>query len=175
MTACVVWITGLPSAGKSTFAQALAAELRAAGEAVAVLDGDAVRACLVPEVGYAPHERANFYETLARLAALLAGQGLTVIVPATANRRAFREHARALAPSFIEVWLDTPLAVCRERDAKQLYAKSHAGAAAHVPGAGEEYEPPRSPEIIAHDGGDRDALARTRALLRERCSRDPRP
>lgn len=167
-SSCVVWITGLPSAGKSTFGETLSAQLRAAGHGVAFLDGDAVRACFVPELGYSDADRAHFYETLARLAALLAGQGLIVIVPATANRRAFRERARVLAPSFIEVWVDTPLEVCSARDAKQLYAKSRSGTASNVPGIGDGYEPPRSPEIIAHDGNDSDALARTLALIAER-------
>ena len=88
----VVWLTGLPSSGKSTLARRVAATLRAAGRAVALLDGDEVRACLVPSPGYDDAGRGAFYATLARLAALLAHQGLVVLVPATAHRAEYRRH-----------------------------------------------------------------------------------
>src|SRR5689334_9261303 len=94
----VVFITGLPSAGKSTFAERAFAALRERGIPTCLLDGDAVRASLVPQPGYSAHERAEFYETLANLAALVAEQGLVALVAATAQRREFRDRARALAP-----------------------------------------------------------------------------
>ena len=161
MTAAVVaWITGLPSSGKSTFAERAREALEARGVSACVLDGDAVRACLVPKVGYAPADRANFYLTLANLAALIARQGLLVLVPATANRREFRERARALAPAFVEIWVDTPLEECALRDTKGLYAAARAGTAHAVPGGDERYEPPANAEIIAHGGDDEEAVAR---------------
>src|SRR5262249_17764033 len=98
----VVWITGLPSAGKWTFAERWRNLLGAQGMVAPLLDGDAVRECLEPRLGYSAEARADFYGTLANLAALLARQGLVVIVAATANRRVFRERARALAPAFLE-------------------------------------------------------------------------
>jgi adenylylsulfate kinase len=152
-------MTGLPSSGKSTLAEALATELRARGECVSVLDGDRVRESLVPAPGYSPEERASFYETLARLAALLAEQGLVVIVAATDHRRAFRERARALAPSFIEVWVDTPLRECEQRDTKGLYAARREGEARGLPGTDEAYEAPRRADVVAHGGHDAEALA----------------
>ncbi|HEX5100476.1 MAG TPA: adenylyl-sulfate kinase [Polyangiaceae bacterium] len=154
----VVWITGLPSAGKSTFAALAVETLRERGVAAAVLDGDAVRASLVPAPGYDEAGRRSFYETLARLAALLATQGLVVLVPATANRRAFRERARELAPRYLEVLVDTPLAECAARDTKGLYAQSQSGEATQVPGAGAAYERPLTPDIVAGGGSDRSAL-----------------
>ncbi len=152
----IVWLTGLPSSGKSTLGGALADALRARGRAsVVVLDGDAVRDALRPTPGYGDEARDAFYETLARLAALLAAQGSTVLVPATANRRAFRERARSLAPGrFVEVFVDTDLETCRARDAKGLYARAARGGASALPGAGADYEAPVSPEVVVHPGED---------------------
>lgn len=154
----VVWITGLPSAGKSTLAERALARLKQRGVAVCLLDGDAVRAELVPRVGYTPEERQAFYATLGNLAALLARQGLVVLVAATANRRAFRAHAREVAPAFREVWVATPPEECMRRDSKGLYAASQAGATANVPGLGDTYEPPEHPDVTAAGGRDDRAL-----------------
>lgn len=167
----VVWITGLPSAGKSTLATRLLEALDARAEKACLLDGDAVRACLVPSPGYSPAERESFYETLARLAALFAEQGLVVLVPATAHRRAFRKLARELTPAFFEVWVDTPLAECEKRDSKGLYAKRRSGEATGVPGSDEQYEPPAAPDFTVRGAADSATIERllTSALAR-RCS-----
>jgi len=153
----VVWITGLPSAGKSTFAQAVLAALRERNAHACVLDGDDVRAILSPPLGYSATERANFYETLARLAALLARQGFVVLVPATAHLRSFRERARSLFPAFLEVLVDTPTDECKRRDSKKLYARSRSGEANDVPGMAAPYERPTQPDLVAHGGSDRAA------------------
>jgi adenylylsulfate kinase len=129
-----------------------------------LLDGDEVRRALVPTPGHTPSERDAFYETLGRLAALLAGQGLVVLVAATANRRAHRERARALAPRFFEVHLATPPATCEARDVKGLWAAARAGKAPHLPGPGADYEPPESPRVVALGGLDEAALE---AILEE--------
>jgi adenylylsulfate kinase len=161
----VVWITGLPSSGKSTLARQLHAALGARGVPSCVLDGDAVRKSLVPSPGYSTPERKDFYETLARFAALLAAQGLVVLVPATAHLRAYREQARALAPAYVEVFVDTPLAECELRDSKGLYRKSRAGDAPNMPGSSEDYEPPEDPDFTCQGLLDPAALARFLALL----------
>jgi adenylylsulfate kinase len=156
MSGILVWFTGLPSSGKTTLANRVAGALAAAGRAHCVLDGDAVRAAMVPSPGYDPASRADFYATLARLAALLAGQGLIVLVPATAHRRVFREKARALAPRFVEVFVSTGIDV-----AMGLYHASRAGGLAGLPGAEVEYEAPEAPDVVARgDGEDQEALAR---------------
>lgn len=155
----IVWLTGLPSSGKSTLAEATQSALLARGHAnVVVLDGDAVRGALRPAPGYDDDARDAFYETLARLAALIARQGTTVLVPATANRRAYRERARSLAPGrFVEVFVDTSLELCRARDAKGLYAKASSDGT--LPGVGASYEAPEHPELtVAPD--DLDAVDR---------------
>jgi adenylylsulfate kinase len=156
----VVWLTGLPSSGKSTLAARLSAELRAERLPSAVLDGDEVRAALVPAMGYTGAARDAFYATLANLAALLARQGTIAIVAATANRRAWRERARSLCPRFVEVYLEVPLDECRRRDAKGLYARAAQGSAHGVPGADTAYEAPLAPEVVARGGEDADALQR---------------
>lgn len=169
MTGVVVWITGLPSAGKSTFAVNLARALERASVPACTLDGDEVRRAVVPALGYAADERAAFYEALAGLAALLAHQGLVVLVPATAHRRAFRERARELAPAFVEAWVDTPVEECARRDTKGLYARAALEGDRHVPGPGVDYEPPLAPDIVAHGGADAAALeALIEKLLRSR-------
>jgi adenylylsulfate kinase len=154
MSGVVAWLTGLPSSGKSTLAGRALARLRADGVPAVLLDGDAVRRALVPAPGYRPEERDAFYETLARLAALLAAQGLTVLVAATAHRRAHRQRARELAPRFVEVHVATPPAECERRDDKGLWAAARAGTAPQLPGAGLAYEPPQAPEVIAMGGLD---------------------
>jgi len=160
----VVWITGLPSAGKSKLARALLSSLKTSETPACLLDGDAVRAALPVPLGYSPAERALFYESLARLAALLARQDLVVLVAATAHRRAFRERARELAPAYLEVWVDTPVEECARRDSKGLYEAQGDGRVGDVPGRDTEYEPPRHPNVIAHGGMDADAMT---AVLRE--------
>lgn len=163
----LVWITGLPSSGKSTFAETVRSELHAGGRNVVVLDGDEVRAALVPQPGYDDASRGEFYATLAQLAALLVRQGVTVLVPATAHRRAYREHARGLVEHFVEVWIDVPLEETQRRDAKGLYAAARTAGAASgtLPGAGVEYEAPLAPDVIARGGQDADGARTLIALL----------
>ena len=166
MSGVVVWLTGLPSSGKSTLAEEVAARLREAGRCCCVLDGDAVRGSMSPSPGYDDKARDDFYATLAGLAALVARQGLVVLVPATAHRRRHRERARELAPRLIEVHVATDAAICAERDAKGLYAKSAAGElTTDVPGAGVTYEAPRHPDVLADGGRDDAAVAQIVALV----------
>lgn len=165
MSGAVVWITGLPSSGKSTLAGEISRRLGAAGRPACTLDGDEVRAAIVPAPGYTPEARDAFYATLARLAALIAGQGMVVIVPATAHRAAYRAEARALAPRFIEVYVDVGAEECSRRDAKGLYAATREGRAAGLPGADLGYEPPGAPEVVAGGGRDAAAVDRVLALL----------
>ena len=153
----VVWITGLPAAGKSTLAAALVATLRELRVPSALLDSDQIRDALVPPPGHDDVARDGFYRTLAGLAALLARQGLVVVVAATAHRRVWRELARRLAPRFVEVYVATSLAECRRRDPKGLYAA--ATALPHLPGVNVPYEPPLAPELIVHPGDDARAIA----------------
>jgi adenylylsulfate kinase len=152
MSGVVVWFTGLPASGKTTLAER--ARDRIGG---IVLDGDALRDILDTR-GYDPLARDAFYARLASLAALLAHQGHVVLVAATAPARAHRDHARALAPRFVEVWVTTSLEECERRDPKQLYARARVGDAPTLPGVGVPYEAPLAADIIASGGHDDAAL-----------------
>jgi adenylylsulfate kinase len=153
----IVWITGRPASGKSTLARRLVAELGQLSIAHCLLDGDEVRAALVPPPGYDPASRDDFYTTLARLAALLARQGLVVVVAATAHKRAYRDAARELFPRVREVFVDVPAEECASRDPKGLYRQ---GSAALPGSTTTPYEPPARADVVAHGGLDEVALAR---------------
>lgn len=164
----VVWVTGLPASGKSTFGRTLVEALKGEGRGVCLLDGDDVRAAIVPRPGYDDAARDAFYGTLAGFAALLAHQGLTVVVAATAHRRAYRERARELSPAFVEVFVDVPLGECQRRDDKGLYRGAGLGAVHGLPGLQLEYEAPERPDVVARHGGDPATVAEAMAVIRER-------
>jgi adenylylsulfate kinase len=153
----VVWISGLPSSGKSTLARAVKSRLDESRVASCLLDGDEVRSALRPSPGYDPDGRDAFYQTLIHFAVLLSTQGLVVLVAATASRSAYRESARELVPAYVEVEVSTPAAECERRDSKGLYAAARAGRIEHVPGLNAPYEPPTQPDVIANGGRDLDA------------------
>jgi adenylylsulfate kinase len=159
----VVWITGLPSSGKSTLAARVQRHLAGA----VVLDGDEVREAIEMH-GYDRAARDSFYRVLARLAALVARQGVIAIVAATSPSPVHRAFAREVAPRFIEVFVDTPLAECTDRDTKGLYAAARSGDVANLPGDGAAYEHPTSPNVIAHGGEDEGAVAMILELVHDR-------
>ncbi len=158
MSGAVVWFTGLPASGKTTLAQAVVDRLRGRGTACCLLDSDEFRRRVLPDLKYGAADRDRFYRALAAAAALLAAQGLTVSVAATAPLERHREHARSIAPRYFEVYVATPLERCIERDPKGLYRRAQAGELADVPGVGAPYEAPRAPDYVAvgaaHDAAD---------------------
>jgi len=166
MSGIVVWFTGLPSSGKSHLAARVQSRLAERGRVSCLLDGDRVRDLLRPRPGYSESERDDFYVTLGNLAAEIAQQGLIVLVPATASKRRYREHARCCAPEFVEVWLEVDAEECRKRDAKGLYARFARGEVQSLPGEDERYEPPESADVRAFGAEDENALE----LLVERLS-----
>ena len=159
-----VWLTGPPASGKSTVARALADALRSRAVRAVVLESDALRAILTPDATYEPAERDRFYAELADLAALLARQGVPVIVDATAPRRAHRERLRKNVRDFFEVLVATPREVCVQRDPKGLYARARVGDAPHLPGATEAYEEPKRPDVVVSGTAPADESAH--AILR---------
>ena len=152
MTGVVVWFTGLPSSGKTTLARAVEQRLQDGDQSVCLLDGDDVRAALVPAPRYDDEGRDAFYRTLANLGAMLAAQGLIVLVAATADRALYRARARARAIRFVEVYVDTPLEECRKRDSKGLYRDAVKGKIHGMPGLQRPYEAPEDPDFVAHGG-----------------------
>ncbi len=165
MNGRVIWFTGLPASGKTTLSVRLQTRLQQLGLPCCTLDGDTMRAIMCQNLGYSAEERAEFYSTLSRLAAELASQGLIVLVAATAHLRAYRQHARELAPRFLEVWVTTSLDECRKRDPKGLYEMA-AQVPGHVPGADLPYEEPLQAELTAEGGKDELALERLVSFLR---------
>ncbi|HKO51420.1 MAG TPA: adenylyl-sulfate kinase [Polyangiaceae bacterium] len=160
MIGAIVWFTGLPSSGKSRLARRVQARSKGKCLPCCLLDGDRVRELIHPAPGYSDAERDDFYLTLGDLALELAQQGLIVLVPATANRKHYRDRVRAQAPRFIEVWMTATLDECRLRDAKRLYAQFAGGQLHGVPGEDTIYEAPEFAEVTANGGDDDDALQR---------------
>ena len=153
--AFAVWITGLPSSGKSTLAAAVRAQLASRGVDVATLESDELRKVLTPDPRYDDKERDAFYRQMVYIGALLTTHGVPVIFDATANRRVYRETARQQIPRFLEVYVDSPLETCVARDPKGIYRLAQNGGAGTVPGIQAEYQPPEHAELIVH--GDRES------------------
>jgi len=166
MGGTVVWFTGLPASGKTSLAELVRDQLAPRTRCV-LLDSDTLHEVL-GEHAYSELDRTRFYDKLARLAALLANQGHIVLVAATAPQAAHRAYARTEAPSFIEVHVRTPLALCEARDPKGLYARARTGGAPTLPGIGVPYEPPTDPEVIAENGHDLLAVDRIVRLVTAR-------
>jgi adenylylsulfate kinase len=142
-----VWLTGLPSAGKSAIAQELRRLLAEQDVSVQILDSDELRVRLTPLPEYTDEERKWFYETIVFLAELLTGNGVNVLMAATGSRREYRENARSRIVRFAEVHIDCPVEVCRQRDPKGLWQKAERGEIDSLPGAGIPYEAPLSPDL----------------------------
>lgn len=142
-----LWLTGLPSAGKSTLARALSEQLAATGVATQILDSDELRTRLVQRPTYSTDERDWVYDLIVFLAELLTRNGVNVIIAATGHRRVYRDAARREIPRFAEVYVACPAEVCRARDPKGLWAKADRGEIHHLPGADERYEAPLAPEV----------------------------
>jgi adenylylsulfate kinase len=150
-TGATLWFTGLPSAGKSTIAHALADRLVADGVRVEVLDGDAVRPHLSAGLGYSRTDRDINVTRIGWVARLLASHGVVVLVPVIAPyaeaRGAVRaDHAEAGVP-FGEVFVATSLEVAESRDVKGLYARSRAGEITGMTGVDDPYERPTTAEL----------------------------
>jgi len=144
----VVWLTGLPGAGKSTLARALERRLFARGGSPILLDGDTLRAGLNGDLGFSTADRAENIRRLAEVATHLAKNGHVAIVAAVSPSREDRATARRIADSaFREVYVATPAEVCESRDPKGHYAKARAGALQGFTGIGNDYQRPLDGEL----------------------------
>jgi adenylylsulfate kinase len=141
-----LWLTGLPSSGKTTLAHALSRLLARRSISTVLLDSDELRERLTPNPTYSPGERDWFYGVVTYIAQLLANNGVNVLIAATAPRRAYRQAARRRIARFAEVHVECSPAVCRARDPKGLWQRADNGQIAGLPGADAPYEPPVSPE-----------------------------
>ncbi|MEU1804814.1 adenylyl-sulfate kinase [Streptomyces sp. NPDC019937] len=173
-TGATVWLTGLPSAGKTTIAYALAERLRSEGHRVEVLDGDEIREFLSAGLGFSREDRHTNVQRIGFVAELLASNGVKVLVPVIApfadSREAVRKRHQAEGTAYLEVHVATPVEVCSERDVKGLYAKQAAGEIKGLTGVDDPYEAPVDPDlrIAAHEQGVQESAAALRTLLSER-------
>ncbi|OCB38548.1 adenylyl-sulfate kinase [Mycobacterium malmoense] len=146
-----VWFTGLSGSGKSSVAMLVEQMLLEKGFAAYVLDGDNLRHGLNADLGFSMADRAENLRRLAHVAALLADCGNVVLVPAISPLTEQREMARSVHAAagfdFVEVFCDTPLDECEQRDPKGLYAKARAGEIANFTGIDSPYQPPADPDL----------------------------
>ncbi|MEP3561157.1 MAG: adenylyl-sulfate kinase [Marinobacter sp.] len=146
---CLLWFTGLSGSGKSTIANALDVALHERGYHTFLLDGDNVRHGLCKDLGFSDDDRVENIRRIGEVSKLFADAGLIVlsafISPFTSDRRLVRNLFPA--GEFIEVFMDTPLDTCEDRDPKGLYQKARAGEIKHFTGITSPYEAPERPEV----------------------------
>ncbi|WP_395942422.1 adenylyl-sulfate kinase, partial [Brevundimonas aurantiaca] len=146
----VIWLTGLSGAGKSTIADLVEKRLHADGRHTYLLDGDNVRHGLNRDLGFTEEDRVENIRRVAEVSKLMVDAGLIVLVSFISPFRAERRMARELLGpgEFVEVHVDTPLAVAEQRDVKGLYKKARAGELKNFTGIDSPYEAPEAPEIV---------------------------
>ena len=145
----VLWFTGLSGAGKSTVAGALETRLAESGYHTYLLDGDNVRHGLCSDLGFSEQDRRENIRRIGELAKLMADAGLIVLSAFISPHRAERQLVREMLPEgeFLEVYVNTSLEVCEQRDPKGLYKKARAGEITNFTGIDSEYQAPENPEI----------------------------
>ena len=159
-----IWFTGLSGSGKSTVAAACEAHLVRSGRPAYVLDGDNIRHGLNGDLGFSAGDRAENVRRVGHVAALMADAGIVALVPLVSPYRADRDAVRRLHEAaglpFVEVFVDTPIELCEQRDPKGLYAKARAGELTGFTGVDDPYESPERPELVLHpEDGTPDEMA----------------
>jgi adenylylsulfate kinase len=174
VTGATIWLTGLPSAGKTTIAYELADRLRAEGHRTEVLDGDEIREFLSAGLGFSREDRHTNVQRIGFVAELLASNGIKALVPVIApyedSREAVRKRHQSEGTAYLEVHVATPVEVCSVRDVKGLYAKQAAGEISGLTGVDDPYEEPQDPDlrIESHQQSVQESAAALHALLTER-------
>jgi bifunctional enzyme CysN/CysC len=163
----VIWLTGLSGSGKSTIANSVEKRIHALGMHSYVLDGDNLRMGLNADLGFTPEDRAENVRRISEVAKVLVDAGLIVLVAVISPFEADRQRARSLFEEgeFLEVFVDTPVNVCVDRDPKGLYKKASKGEIPNFTGIGQGYEAPKNPDL--HLKGDADLDENVRTILGE--------
>jgi adenylylsulfate kinase len=146
----LVWLTGLPSSGKSTIAFTTEHALTEQGNLAYVLDGDNIRHGLNKNLGFSAEDRTENIRRIGEVGKLFADAGIITMTSFISPFRHDRDGVRALMDQgdFLEVFIDTPLELCEERDPKGLYKKARAGEIPNFTGVSDPYEPPENPELV---------------------------
>jgi adenylyl-sulfate kinase len=162
-----LWFTGLSGAGKSTLSKAIADRLRACGAAVELLDGDIVRQRLSKGLGFSKEDRDENIRRIGFVCELLSRHGVIAVVAAISPYRAVRDEVRSRIDNFIEVYVDCPLEILKQRDAKGLYKKALAGEIPNFTGISDPYEPPIAPHVTVDSSKEtpEESIARIWATL----------
>jgi bifunctional enzyme CysN/CysC len=165
-----VWFTGLSGSGKSTVAVALEQQLIERGVPAYLLDGDNLRHGLNGDLGFDAASRNENVRRAGEVALLFADAGVVAIVPLIspyrADRDRVRDRHRELGLRFVEVFVDTPIELCEQRDPKGLYAKARAGEITGFTGIDDPYEAPLDPDVRLTPGATpADAAATVAELL----------
>jgi bifunctional enzyme CysN/CysC len=151
-----LWFTGLPAAGKSTIAGAVEERLVLAGAPAFLLDGDNLRHGLNGDLGFDEDARGENVRRTAHVARLLAESGAialaSLVSPYAADRASAAELHAAVNLTFIEVFVDAPLDLCKQRDPKGLYARARSGELCDMTGVGSPYEAPTRPDLVLRSG-----------------------
>lgn len=153
----VVWLTGLPGSGKSAIAHAVEENLHRLGFQTVVLDGDNIRHGLCADLGFSVSDRNENVRRVGEVAKLFLDLGVVVFVALISPMRSAREKVRQSIPDgdYIEIYCSCPLAICRERDPKGMYAKAESGTIAEFTGISSPYEAPLDPSLILDTGNER--------------------
>ncbi|MGD0633209.1 MAG: sulfate adenylyltransferase subunit CysN [Beijerinckiaceae bacterium] len=163
----IVWFTGLSGAGKSTIANRVEAKLNAAGVHTIMLDGDNIRHGLNKDLGFSQADRLENIRRVAEVARLMADAGLIVLCSFISPFREERQMARDISETgeFVEVYVDTPIETCIERDTKGLYQRALAGEIKNFTGVDQPYEAPEGPDVVV--GRDNEGVERAAAKVVE--------
>lgn len=168
----LIWLTGLPSSGKSTVAFTVEHTLVERGRMAYVLDGDNIRHGLNKNLGFSAEDRAENIRRIGEVGKLFADAGVITLSSFVSPYRADRDGVRELMDDgdFIEVFIDTPLEVCETRDPKGLYKKARTGEIPNFTGISDPYEPPENPELVIYtvDSTPQRATQQIIALLEAR-------
>jgi bifunctional enzyme CysN/CysC len=146
----VIWLTGLSGSGKSTIANSLETTLFANGAHCYVLDGDNLRLGLNMDLGFTPEDRAESVRRVSEVAKLMVDAGLIVITALVSPFTADRNRAKSIFEEgeFLEVFVNTPVEICQQRDPKGLYKKTAAGEIPNFTGISQKYEVPTTPDLV---------------------------
>lgn len=152
----ILWFTGLSGAGKSTLAHAVEEKLHQLGSSTFVLDGDNVRHGLCGDLTFSDYDRKENIRRIGQVAKLFIESGVIVLTAFISPFREDRQLVRNMVQhgDFIEIYCDSSIEVCEQRDVKGLYQKARTGEVKEFTGISSPYEEPKKPELVVHTGSD---------------------